>query len=1154
MVVKGIDILAKLININMGKNLKESCLLLVRNLSYPSAVCDKAGKIIGMNDAFTDLAGYSKEELEQQKIFRFLPKSMGEDIQNALKNINMQTSIIRKVNVGSGKEDKILDLTVTLFEEQGEVSGQLWIFSGVSEGRLGVQDFQSIEEESYASKKIPKVGTWTYDFAEEDFFVSKDTYQIFGRIPEEFDGSLENVISFIHLKDQESFYREMENAYQGRPLDIVLRIITSKGQEKKIHARAEMFYRKDHSPDTMIGTVQDLTIEPSIENSFYNLDQSLQQRMICDYQKLFDMDPTGDKVALEKGSKEIESLKRKMKKNYQKLQQDEETFRMGIWSMDLNTFKLSWSKVTFEIYGLDPEKEEPEFDDFVNMVHPEDQKLIFQAVENPPENQPFEVEFRIQQPNQNIRYVKHLIELVYEDETPIMIRGNIQDVTEQRELEELSKKNREELKNLQNRYQLMLSNSEEVLEIIDEEGQIKYINPAVKKMMGYSHEEIEGKYIWDFVEGSDKIQLKTLVEMSLEKPRKTLKGTVTTHTKDKQKLYLEVTMNNHLKNSEVQGIILNWRDVTAKVNLQRKVEHITNYDEATDFPNRAYFRQKLIGEIHRSRDCGKGFVVFMIGIQDFKRIGDALGMDIGDQLIKEIGRKIHKLFPNKDVFLSRYHENQFALLVPGMNGLAECQKLAEEIFELFSVPLLLGQYELDVNVNLGSSIYPEDGITEEELIKYSNTALNRGKEGEENQYQAYSSKMDIQSFKKFSLRNDFRRAIDQDELRIYFQPIINLQTGKILSVEALTRWEHPEWGLIPPDEFIPMAERTGLIIPMGKWVIDRVCRYYKHWMDQGYPEVKVSVNCSGIEFFRRDFVKDIQQTLEKYKLDPKFLTIEITESVLIVQRQQTEKDLKSLQSMGIKVAIDDFGTGYSSLTYLNMLEMDILKIDREFLQKIPRNENSKKILSAIINLAKDLKMTVVAEGIENWEQVLFLRRLSCTEGQGYLFSRPLPEEKIDTLLRKGFIHPSKSYDTETQIKKERRKYFRLEFPHYLEANLSILEIKGKKIKVCDTKVLIKYMGSGGLCFISDVNFPIKNDWILQFKTDLLGEDIQMEGTPVWRKDREDGTLLYGLKFIIDENLRMKIVRLLNKVRFRMKKDIAFNEGRFITTTIKDFFS
>lgn len=744
--------------------------------------------------------------------------------------------------------------------------------------------------------------------------------------------------------------------------------------------------------------------------------------------------------------------------------------------------------------------------------------MILDMLENFPEENPFEVEFRILKTKQDIRHIKHLVEIICnEDGSPKIIRGNIQDITHQKEMEEQIEAGREELSLLKKRFNLMIDHSDDVFEIIDETGLIKYISPAVKGMVGISRDDVEGLYIWDFLEGDDQISIKILFDQCIMNPEATHFGNVKYMRTDGEEIHLEVSMNNHLSDPEVRGIVLNWKDITTKVKLDRKVHQLANFDELTGLPNRSYFKVKLSECIYAYSMKKEKFAVYMIDIDEFKGINNALSYEFGDHVIHKIGLAINEAMTHKDLFLSRFYGDQFGLIVNQIEDITEGQEIAQKILSIFEKSFVIEQYELYVNANIGFSIYPDDSTDGEILIKYANIALSRAKDMGKQRYHAYSPMLDIKSFKDFSLRNDFKKAIENGELEVHFQPIVSLTDGKIIAAEALTRWNHPEWGLVPPSEFIPIAESTGLIIPMGKWLLHEVCSYYKSWRDRWLPEIKVSVNYSALQFHQVNFVNEILETIDSFGLDPSFMILEITESVLINQGKQTERDLMELKKKGIQVAIDDFGTGYSSLTYLSSINVDVLKIDRALIEDLTKREKSAKILIAIINLAKDLNMRLVAEGVSEWAHLEFLKCHKCYAGQGYLFSKPLNLIHFENMLKQGYVQPIFENVAEIKPEDEQRHNKRIIIDQLLEADMTIVEIKGKPVKVGRTKARIRDIGLSGMSFMTTVKFPVNNDIVLQFDFRINNVFAKVKGTIIWTEEVEPGKHLFGFEFMEAES-------------------------------------
>lgn len=504
--------------------------------------------------------------------------------------------------------------------------------------------------------------------------------------------------------------------------------------------------------------------------------------------------------------------------------------------------------------------------------------------------------------------------------------------------------------------------------------------------------------------------------------------------------------------------------------------------------------------------------------------------------------------------MSRHSDDHFAIIVDDIEELEEYEALANEIIDQFRRAYRINKYELDVHVNLGISIYPQDGEDIYGLRSHAKSALLRAKKEGKNTYKFYSSDLDIQNYKEFVLRSDLHNALEEGQLKVFYQPIVNIKTNKILGAEALIRWEHPEWGLVESEEFVSLAEDTGKIIDIGKWVLRQVCVDYRKWLIDGLPPIKVSVNFSAVQFLEKDFAENVKKIIEEFDLDPTFLIMEITENILLGNVEKSNSDINSLREMGIEVAIDDFGTGYSSLIYLNSFNIDIIKLDKSFIKNIPIDLASVSITKTVVKLAKELKIKFVAEGIETYDQLQLLKSLNAIGGQGFLYAKPGPVAEFEKILRKGICKPAAFLGLGIAPKVERRKFFRVKFIQLLEADLTILEIKGKKINIGNTKVLVKDIGPGGLCFISSIRFPVEQNMVLQFSTELIGEKITVYGHPVWTEQIDDKLFQYGIEFRADENERMELIRILNMVQIKMRKNILFAEGSFFSGNHVQYFA
>lgn len=580
------------------------------------------------------------------------------------------------------------------------------------------------------------------------------------------------------------------------------------------------------------------------------------------------------------------------------------------------------------------------------------------------------------------------------------------------------------------------------------------------------------------------------------------------------------------------------------------MEYILNHDELTGLPNSYYFKQKIYDYAQYADKDQTKFALMMIDIDGLKNINYALGYEIGDQAILKIVKKM-RMFLGEDTFLARYSDDHFVVIVPGQKTKKEYEDLARELINLFKDPIRVDIFDLDLAANIGICIYNERVQDMDLFRKQAKVALLRAKREGKNTYKFYSPDLDIKHYKEIILRNDLHHIIENEQLKIHYQPIVKLNSNDILAVEALARWEHPEWGMVYPDEFIPLAEETELIIDIGKWMLREICSHYRKWLSYKLPDFKVSLNFSSIQFLEKNFVKNIENIINEFGLDPSFLIIEITESELIKNPDKVNNDIKKLRSLGILVALE-FGTSLSSLSRLMSSNIDILKIDGSFIKNITLDETSTIITKNIINMAHELNIKVVAERIEKIEQLTTLNNYKCYAGQGFIYGKPVPLEDIEKILAKGKCKPIIASD-EVMYHEERRKLFRVKFHHSLEADMTIKEIQKKKINIGNTKVLIKNIGAGGLCFISNIRLPLDKGIILQFITELIGKEVKIHGSLVWTEEIDHNLYEYGVEFIIDENERTDLITTLNQVEIKMRNDILFADGRFISHSPKVYF-
>jgi len=429
------------------------------------------------------------------------------------------------------------------------------------------------------------------------------------------------------------------------------------------------------------------------------------------------------------------------------------------------------------------------------------------------------------------------------------------------------------------------------------------------------------------------------------------------------------------------------------------VDYQALHDLLTGLPNRILFNERLLISLANARSNREKLAVMFLDLDRFKKINDTLGHEVGDRLLKAVALRLTDCIRDTDI-LARWGGDEFTLLLPKISS-AECSaETAQRILDALKPPFLLGNDYLHITSSIGIALYPDDGEDAETLIKNADAALYSAKAKGRNNYQFYTRNINAEASELLFLENRLHHAWERGEFLVYYQPKVNINTGKITGMEALVRWQSPELGFVSPVKFIPIAEENGLIVPIGEWVLRTACRQNKAWLDAGLPPMRIAVNISARQLQQPDLVEMVAQVLAETKLESGFLELEITETTAMQNVDFTREILKKLNTMGVRIAIDDFGTGYSSLNYLKKFPIQTIKIDRSFVRDMTVDLYDVAIAKAVIALGQSLNMSVVAEGVETLEQLECLRQLGCEEMQGYLFSEPLPDKDAIAFLRK----------------------------------------------------------------------------------------------------------------------------------------------------------
>lgn len=443
-------------------------------------------------------------------------------------------------------------------------------------------------------------------------------------------------------------------------------------------------------------------------------------------------------------------------------------------------------------------------------------------------------------------------------------------------------------------------------------------------------------------------------------------------------------------------------DISVQKAAEQRIRELADYDVLTGLPNRRLLRERFDQLVAAAERDKEELAVIFLDLDHFKRVNDSLGHSVGDDLLCEVARRLDSVVRRVDT-LARLGGDEFIFAMPGFHSAAAAD-VARRLIDVFSRPFEVGGHELTVTPSLGISIFPHDGYDLETLLRNADTAMYQAKEIGRNAFRFYSSEMNSKSLDRLLMESNLRRALSQNEFVLHYQPLVNLESGLIVGVEALIRWLHPELGLIMPDRFIHIAEETGLINPIGDWVLCEACRQAQAWVEQGLPAMAMAVNVAPVQFRQSGFIEVVAGALATSGLEPGRLELELTERTVMHDADINMGTLSALHRMGVELSLDDFGTGYSSLAYLKRFPVGKLKIDRSFVNDLETDPDDWAIASTIVSMGRSLRMTVLAEGVEKAEQLALLRKMGCDMAQGFLFSRPVSAEGMaDMLRRQPFI-------------------------------------------------------------------------------------------------------------------------------------------------------
>jgi len=611
----------------------------------------------------------------------------------------------------------------------------------------------------------------------------------------------------------------------------------------------------------------------------------------------------------------------------------------------------------------------------------EDLNVLLSAVETSLDRKRLRLESR--------SYQEHL-ELEVAKRTQELIKAN----------EDMAQVNTKLLKSEQ-RYRSIFESLVDAYFEITREGVLIELSPSIESILGFTHSELLGRRLWDYCISKDRADE---LQHQLLRGQEVIDWEFDIRAVDGSTVACAVTAKIDSQSyGEAKWVHGTIRDIRERKQAEEKIEYQAYYDALTGLPNRISLNERLELILSRSKRNQYNGSLLLIDLDRFKTINDALGHAVGDALLKEVSVRLTDTANNAEL-VARIGGDEFAVLLSGVEGDAQttarrAQDIAEKILQILSGTCHINNHELYITPSIGITLFPMQQEDAGTVFRHADTAMYQAKEAGRNAIRFFLPGMQDQVDERLAMEKDLRGALDRDELELYFQPQINAQ-GKIFGAEGLLRWIHPERGMVPPDKFIPISEETGLILPIGEWVMMRACQLLRSWQDSpfGRSIQHIAVNVSPWQFNQPDFPSQVERVLAQTGADPRRLGIELTEGMMIDNVDDTVKKMASLKALGVKISIDDFGTGYSSLSYLKSLPLNILKIDQSFVRDITIDESDAAIVETIISMARHLGMSVVAEGVETQEQLDFLAKNGCDSYQGYYFSKPLPVSEFEKLL------------------------------------------------------------------------------------------------------------------------------------------------------------
>ncbi|MDX1630458.1 MAG: EAL domain-containing protein, partial [Thermoanaerobaculia bacterium] len=681
-------------------------------------------------------------------------------------------------------------------------------------------------------------------------------------------------------------------------------------------------------------------------------------------------------------------VQRTIRRNEERLQLALKGSGDGLWDWDLRNDRIVRVRMA-ELLGYEPGELPPGPELWESLIHPEDRSEVLRRIDRVLDGRAssFESEYRILASDGSWRWVLDRGNIVERDAEgrPVRMAGTCTDITERKETE--------------TQLRLWATVFESITDgvlITDVDGTILAVNRILCRMTKRSAEELVGRDVSVLYGEAQDRAFYDHVRRSLI-VRERWSGEIWQERKDGDRFLAQVEITpGRDEEGAVTHFIAVVTDITRRKRSEEKLRFLARFDPLTGLANRTLFEDRLDHALEQARRREDRVALLFADLDRFKTVNDSLGHAVGDRLLKKVAGRLEECLRRQDT-VARFGGDEFTVVLEGVEDREEIVRVAERMLGSLTRPFPLDGHEINVTASIGISVFPRDGEDRASLLKHADASMYRAKARGRNRYQFFAPEIGTDSVDRLNLESQLRRAVRDEEFILLYQPKIDLTTGEITGAEALVRWQHPERGLLTPAHFLDLAEETGLIVPLGEWILDQVCVQMARWEEGGLKTVPVSVNTSTRQLAEGGYDRKVRAALDRSNLSQDRLTIEITETLLMESGEASVEQLRSLQTLGVGIAMDDFGTGYSSLGYLRMLPIDELKIDRAFLQGAERGDSA--IIRAVVAMSDSLGLTSVGEGVETEDQLRLVRRAGCGEGQGFYFSRPVSPEKLADLIR-----------------------------------------------------------------------------------------------------------------------------------------------------------